>query len=143
MRALAEMNRQKYSDAEQDLLRSGMAPRSAAPYVQMGNLHGMEKQYAEAIKFYQQALDQDPTSTEALQGIMNIYLVQKQPDQAVAAARTQIAKSPSTGGFYDLLGTVLFQKKDLSGADAAFHKAIELDKNNSDALRETGPGTGR
>ncbi|MGB8988936.1 MAG: tetratricopeptide repeat protein [Candidatus Sulfotelmatobacter sp.] len=139
MRAVAEMNRQKYSDAEQDLTKvMGMSPRSVAPYVQMGNLHGMEKQYSEAIKFYQEALDKDPTSTEALQGIMNVYLLQKQPDQAVAAARTQIAKSPSTGAFYDLMGTVLFQKKDLSGADAAFHKAIELDKNNSDALLKLG-----
>ena len=45
---------------------------------------------------------------------------------------------PAPGAFYDLLGTVLFQKKDLSGADAAFHKAIELDKNNSDALVKLG-----
>ncbi len=139
MRALAEMNRQKYSDAEQDLTKvMGMAPRSAAPYIQMGNLYGMEKQYSEAIKFYQEALDKDPASTEALQGIMNVYLLQKQPDQAVAAARAQIAKSPGTGAFYDLLGTMLFQKKDLSGANAAFHKAIELDRNNSDALLKLG-----
>ena len=48
--------------------------------------------------------------------------------------RAQIAKAPNISGFYDLLGTALFLKKDLSGADAALHKAVELDKNNSDAL---------
>src|SRR3984885_13123134 len=69
---------------------------------------------------------------------MNVYLAQKQLDQAVAAARAQIAKSPGTGGFYDLLGTALFQKKDFSGAADAFHKAIELHKNNSDALLKLG-----
>jgi cellulose synthase operon protein C len=140
MRSLAEMNRQKYSDAEQDLTKAmGLAPASPAPYVQMGNLHQLQKQYAEAIKFYQQALDKDAASTDALQGIMNVYLAQKQPDHAVAAARTQIAKSPNTSGFYDLLGTALFDnKKDLSGAEAAFHKAIELDKNNADALLKLG-----
>ncbi|HEV3305482.1 MAG TPA: tetratricopeptide repeat protein [Candidatus Sulfotelmatobacter sp.] len=140
LRAMAEMNRQKYSDAQQDLTKAmGLAPGSPAPYVQMGTLYQLQKQYLEAIKFYQQALDKDAASTDALQGIMNVYLLQKQPDQAVAAARAQIAKSPDTGGFYDLLGTALFQnKKDLSGADAAFHKAIELDKNNSDALLKLG-----
>lgn len=140
MRALAEMDRQKYSDSEQDLTKAmGLAPGSPAPYVQMGNLHQRQKQYPEAIKFYQQALDKDAASTDALQGIMNVYLMQKQPDQAVAAARTQIAKSPNTSGFYDLLGTALFDnKKDLSAAEAAFHKAIELDKNNSDALLKLG-----
>ena len=46
MRALAEMNRQKYSGAEQDLTKAlSLAPASAAPYVQMGNLHQLQKQY--------------------------------------------------------------------------------------------------
>jgi tetratricopeptide (TPR) repeat protein len=140
MRALAEMNRQKYSDAEQDLRKAtDIAPGSPAPYVQMGNLHQLQKQYAEAVKFYQQALDKDPSSTDALQGMMNTYLAQKQYDQAIAAARAQLARTPDSSGFYDLLGTALFQnKKDLSGAEAAFRKAVELDKNNSDALLKLG-----
>lgn len=140
MRALAETNRQKYSDAQADLTKAmGVAPASAVPYVQMGNLYRAQKQFAQAISYYRQALDKDPSSTDSLQGIMNVYLMQKQPDQAIAAARTQVAKSPNVSGFYDLLGTSLFQdKKDLSGAEAAFHKAIELDKNNSDALLKLG-----
>ncbi|MFZ0762247.1 MAG: tetratricopeptide repeat protein [Candidatus Sulfotelmatobacter sp.] len=135
LRALAEMNRERFSDAEQDMNKAAeVAPGSPAPYVQMGNLHQLQKQYAEAIKFYQHALDLDAASTDGLQGMMNTYIAQKQLDQAIAAARAQIAKSPNTSGFYDLLGTALFQKKDFSGADAALHKAIALDKNNSDAL---------
>jgi cellulose synthase operon protein C len=135
LRALAEMNHQRFSEAEQDMRKAAeVAPGNPAPYVQMGNLHQLQKQYPEAIKFYQQALDKDPASSDALQGVMNTYLAQKQPDLAVAAAKSQIAKSPNVSGFYDLLGTALFQKKDYSGADAAFHKAVDLDKNNSDAL---------
>ncbi len=139
MRAMAEMNRERFSEAQQDLTKAmGVAPGIAAPYIQMGNLHLLEKHSMEAIKFYQQALDKEPASTDALQGIMNIYLGQKQPDQAIAAARIQIAKSPGISGFYDLLGTAMFQKKDLSGAEGAFRKAIEIDKNNSDALLKLG-----
>ena len=135
LRAVAEMNRRKYSDAEQDMRKASLvAPGSAAPWVQMGNLHQVQKQYAEAIKAYEQALDKDPSSTDGLQGVMNTYIAQKQLDQAIAAAKIQIAKSPNVSGFHDLLGTALFQKKDFKGADAAFTKAVELDKNNSDAL---------
>lgn len=134
-RALAEMSRQKYSEAEQDMRKGAeVDPASAAPYVQMGNLHQLQKQYAEAIKFYRQALDHDPASTDGLQGEMNTYIAEKDLDQAVAVARAQIAKVPNSSGFYDLLGTGLFQKKDYVGADSAFRKAVELDKNNSDAL---------
>jgi tetratricopeptide (TPR) repeat protein len=135
-RSLAEMARQKYSEAEQDLHKvMDLAPANPVAYVRMGNLHLAQKQYAEAAKFYQQALDRDAASTDGLQGLMKADLAQKQPDQALAAARAQIAKSPNNSGFYDLLGTALFEnKKDLSGADAAFHKALELDSSNSDAL---------
>ena len=134
-RLLAEMNRKKYSEAEQDMHKAAqLAPQSAAPYVQMGNLHGMQQQYGEAIKYYRQGLDKEQNSPDALQGLMNTYLAQKQVDAAIAAARAQIAKTPNSSGFYDLLGTALYQKKDFTAADAAFHKAIELDKNNSDAL---------
>jgi len=139
LRALAEMNRQKYSDAEQDLHKAtDLAPGSPIPYVQMGNLRLIQKQYAEALQFYQQALDKDPASSDALQGVMNTYLDQKQPEPAIAAARSQIAKTPNNSGFYDLLGTALFGKKDFSGAETAFRKAIELDKNNADALLKLG-----
>jgi len=75
--------------------------------------------YLEAIKFYRQALDKDAASTDALQGNHECLLLQKQPDQAIAAASAQIAKSPSTGGFYDLLARPCLQnKKILSGAEA-------------------------
>jgi cellulose synthase operon protein C len=136
LRALAEMSRQKFSEAEEDMRKAAeVAPASPAPYVQMGNLHQAQKQYAEAIKFYQQALDRDAASTEALHGMMKAYLAQKQPDQAISAALAQIAKTPNSSNFYDLFGTALFEnRKDFSGAEAAFRKAVELDKNNSDAL---------
>jgi tetratricopeptide (TPR) repeat protein len=70
---------------------------------------------------------------------MNTYFADKQPEKAIAAAHAQIAKSPNNANFYDLLGTALFNgKKDLPGAEAALRKAIELDKNNTDALEKLG-----
>jgi tetratricopeptide (TPR) repeat protein len=70
---------------------------------------------------------------------MNTYVAQKQYDKAITAANTQIAKSPNTSNFYDLLGTALFDgKKDYAGAEAALRKAIALDKNNVDALEKLG-----
>jgi len=70
---------------------------------------------------------------------MNTYLAQNQTDKAVAAANVQVAKSPNSSAFYDLLGTALFNsKKDLDAAEAAFRKSAELDKNNADALLKLG-----
>jgi tetratricopeptide (TPR) repeat protein len=135
-RAMVEMNRQKFADAESDLRKAmELAPKNSAPYVEMGAVRLLQKQFGEAEKFYQQALDMDPASSQALSGLMTTYVADKQPDKAIAAANERIAKVPNNSNFYDLLGTGLFNtRKDLKGAEAALRKAVELDKNNTDAL---------
>ncbi|HEY6372196.1 MAG TPA: tetratricopeptide repeat protein [Candidatus Sulfotelmatobacter sp.] len=140
LKGIADLARLKYADAQQDADEAAKrAPQSAAPLVQMGNIQLAQKHYADAEKFYQQALDRDPSSAEGLSGLMNTYFAQKEFDKAIAAANAQIAKSPNVANFYDLLGTALFNgKKDLPGAEAALRKAIELDKNNSDAIEKLG-----
>ena len=140
LKGIAELSRQQYSAAQQDAEQAALrAPSSPAPSVQMGNIQLAQKHYAEAEKFYQQALDKDPSFSDGLSGLMNTYFAEKQFDKAIAAANAQIAKSPNTANFYDLLGTALFNgKKDLPAAEAALRKAIELDKNNSDALEKLG-----
>jgi tetratricopeptide (TPR) repeat protein len=140
LKGIAELARQKYSDAQHDAEQAASrAPQSPAPLIQLGNIQLAQKHYADAEKFYQQALDKDPSSTEGLSGLMNTYFGQKQPDKAIAAAYAQIAKSPNNSNFYDLLGTALFNgKKDLPGAEANLRKAIQLDKNNVDALEKLG-----
>jgi tetratricopeptide (TPR) repeat protein len=139
-KGIADLARLKYNDAQQDAEHAMQrAPQIPAPYVQMGTIQLAQKHYPEAEKFYQQALDKDPSSAEGLSGLMNTYFAQKEYDKAIVAANTQIAKSPNNANFYDLLGTALFNgKKDLPGAEAALHKAIELDKNNSDAIEKLG-----
>jgi tetratricopeptide (TPR) repeat protein len=140
LRAVVEINRQKFSDAETDLRQAmQLAPASPAPYIQMGAMRLAQKQFGEAEKFYQQALEKDPSSAEGLRGLMAAYIQDKQVDKALAAANDQIAKSPNNSSFYDLLGTVLFEsKKDTKGAEAALRKAVELDKSNSNALVKLG-----
>ncbi len=136
LRALAEVNRNRFDAAERDARRAiAVAPQSAFGYVQMGNLKFAEKQYGDAAKAYQDALERNAGSTDALRGLMNTYVAQKQPNKAIAAARAQIASAPNSSSFYDLLGAALFHfARDLNGADAALEKSIALDENNSDAV---------
>jgi tetratricopeptide (TPR) repeat protein len=140
LKGMAEIARQRYSEGQKDAeLAMQRAPQSPAPYVQMGNVHLAQKQYADALKYYQGALEKDPGSSEGLSGVMNTYFVQKQFDKGIEAANAQIAKSPGNSAFYDLLGTALFNgRKDLPAAGAALQKAVDLDKNNVDALEKLG-----
>jgi tetratricopeptide (TPR) repeat protein len=136
LRALSNINRQHYPEAEQDIDKAiEIAPQNAFGYVQMGNLRLVQKQYSDAAKAYQDALDRNANSTDALRGLASAYIAEKQVDKAVDVAKVQIGKSPNNSSFYALLGTVLSRNKgDLSGAEAAFEKSVGLDKQNSDAL---------
>lgn len=140
LKGIAELGLRKFADAQQDDEQArNRAPNSSAPYVQLGNVQLAQKHYGDAEKFYQQALEKDSGSSDGLRGLMTVYVEQKQYDKAITAANAQIAKSPANSNFYDLLGTALFDgKKDYSGADAALRKAIELDKNNTDAWEKLG-----
>ena len=135
LRALSNINRKRFSGAEADIRKAiEISPQSAFGYVQLGNLKFAENQFENAVKAYQQALNLNQNSKDALRGLMNAYVAQKRVDQAIAAANAQIAKSPNNSGFFALLGTALFQNhRDLEGAEAAFKKSTELNKNDFDA----------
>jgi tetratricopeptide (TPR) repeat protein len=136
LRALSNINRQHYAEAEEDIHKAiDIAPQAAPGYVQMGNLKLVQKQYSDAIAAYQQALDRNANSTDALRGLMSAYIAQKQVDKAIDAARVQIAKSPNNSRFYDMLGSALsLGKRSIGEVEAAFEKAVALDNTNSDAL---------
>ncbi len=140
LRAVSEINKKQFSLAEEDIHKAiAVDPQSQLGYVQLGNLKFAQKQYSDASKAYQDALNRDPNSTDALRGLINTYLAQNQPDMAVAAANAQIAKAPSNASFYYLLGSVLFRdKKDLSGAEAAFTRSLQLDANNLGTMIQLG-----
>jgi tetratricopeptide (TPR) repeat protein len=97
-----------------------------------------QNQYAEAQKDYQQALDQDPTSTDALGGILNVDQAQKQPDRAIARLKTQLSRYPQNVGFHIMLGALLEARGDLAGAEQEFKQASDLDKKNTEALVRLG-----
>lgn len=132
LRALSSINRNQFEEAERDVRRAiSVGPQSAFGYVEMGNLRFAQKQYADAAKAYQDALDRNAGSTDALHGLMNTYLAENQPDKAIAAAQAQASKSPGNSSFYDLLGSALVHSRnDLSGADTAFQKAVTVDPHN-------------
>jgi tetratricopeptide (TPR) repeat protein len=106
--------------------------------VQLGNLRMAQKQLPEAQKAFQQALDQDPNSTDALGGVLNVDQEQKQPDKALATAKAQSDKYPKNAGFHIMVGALLEQKKDLAAAEAEFKQASDLDKKNGEARVKLG-----
>jgi tetratricopeptide (TPR) repeat protein len=139
MRAFSLMARKQYPAAEMDARKAlQMAPQAGVGYLEMGHLNAVQQRFSEAESWYKQSLVHDPNSADTLRGLVNIYVAQKQTDKAIAAANAQISVSPNNSAFYDLLGSLLVNKKDYKGSETALKKAVELDKHNADAIATLG-----
>jgi tetratricopeptide (TPR) repeat protein len=134
MRALALMTQKQFAGAEQDARKAiELAPQSGAGYLEMGNLRFIQHQFSDAENWFKQALSRDPNLTDALQGLVNVYTLEKKPQEALAAANQQIAISPSNSSFYDVLGSLYLNRADYPNAVSALKKSVELNKTNADA----------
>ena len=70
---------------------------------------------------------------------MQVYLLENQIDKALGAGGDADCQGARTTYTLDyLLGSVLFEKKDLEGAEAAFKQSAQLNPNNTDALLKLG-----
>ena len=139
LKGVVDLSRRQYAEAQQDAQEAlKRDPKGPKPYVQLGTIQLSQKHFADAEKYYQQALEKDPSSSDGLAGLMNTYFAENQLDKAIAAANAQIAKVPNNSSFYDHLGSALLKKKDYPAAEAALRKAVDLDKNNVDAIVKLG-----
>ena len=62
------------------------------------------------------------------------YILQKQSDKAIARVKLQIERQPKSSASHVLLASLLFDAKDLSGAQANAQQALQLDSNNFQAV---------
>jgi tetratricopeptide (TPR) repeat protein len=121
--------------AEADLKRAiSVAPDNAAGYARMGDLRAAQKKFDEAQKYYSEALKRNPSALDALTGLINVALEQRQLPTALRVVQDQIAKVPDSSGFYVLLGQIELRNQDSAKAEQAFQKATDLDKNNVNAF---------
>jgi Flp pilus assembly protein TadD len=134
LRATAETNLNRFAAAEADLREARqLAPETAGPYVQTGHLRLAQGRVQDARACYEQALKADPTSLEALRGLVDLYLREKQPDEALARLEAQTSEA-NTGGYHYLRAVALLNKQDLAAGELELQQAIALDKSNVEAI---------
>jgi tetratricopeptide (TPR) repeat protein len=134
-RAMAEANQKQPDKAEADLNKAiQLAPQNPLGFAKMGEWRLTQRRYAEAEKFYEQALVRDPNFSDALRGLIATYTEEKQPARALARVQAQITKAPQNSDYYFILGGLQVNKKDFAAAESSLRKAISLDQNNMNAF---------
>lgn len=134
--AIAEFKRDNDAvKAEADMKTAiAVAPRSAIGYLELGKLRLYQKRLPEAVTLFEQALQYDPDSVEALRLLVACDETQKQPEKALARVNQQIGIRPQNSGFLDILAQLQMQSKNLDQAAATAEKAMHLSPGDNEAV---------
>jgi tetratricopeptide (TPR) repeat protein len=137
LRAVAEDFKRDPTGAEADLNKAmEVAPRNPSGFTAMAQLRTSQKRYADAEKYYRQALSIDPNSTQALRGLVALFVGEKQLDKAIAEVSDMIAKAPENSAYYTLEATFLLGRKppEFNKAETDLLKASDLNKSDATPL---------
>jgi tetratricopeptide (TPR) repeat protein len=134
MRANARLLQRQAAAAEADLQKAiELAPQQAAPYARLALLRTTQRRYPEAERLYEEALQRDQRSAEALQGLVNTFLQQKQPARAMDRVTAQVGVAPTSAN-YQIMAALLEQQKQHEKSESCLQKALELDPENATAF---------
>jgi tetratricopeptide (TPR) repeat protein len=102
-------------------------PKNVGAMVQLGNTYFDAERYADAIKWYEQALSLDPKNADASTDLGVSYYYTNRADDALKQFEQSLRIDPKHTKTLLNQGIVLaFGKQDLAGAAASWRKVVEL-----------------
>ena len=102
-------------------------PRDAETRVQLGNLYFDAERFAEAARWYEDALTVDPKNVNASTDLGIAYYYMNQADRALAQFERSLAIDPRHSKTLLNVGIVrAFGKQDLEGAARAWQQVLEV-----------------
>ena len=84
------------------------------------------------------ALELQPNSVVALNGLVTLDVVEKRPDAARATLESRLASAPNDEALLFLAGNVYLTIGDAQRAESLFQKVLQLDPANFDAVYNAG-----
>jgi putative PEP-CTERM system TPR-repeat lipoprotein len=102
---------------------ASVAPKRAAPHLQMARLHAMMNNLPAAEKDLNTALKLEPNFAPALVAKAELAIQQSKPDQALAIARQMQKANPKSPMGYGLEGDLLFKQSKFAPAARAYEQA--------------------
>ena len=108
-------------------------PRSAERHYALGVSLVAGQQTSEARKEFETALALAPDRVEAVRQLVNLDLLEKRPDVALARVQKQIAVAGRSAKLVLLLASVQGARGNQAGAEEAYEEAIQLDPGHAEA----------
>lgn len=125
-----------FDESRAAALQAAIAKNSAdvQSRVQLADMNFDSERFAEAAKWYEDALKVDPKNVSASTDLGIAYYYMNQPDRALAQFDRSLAIDPKHTKTHLNIGIVrAFAKKDLTGAAAAWRQVIALAPDSAEA----------
>ena len=130
-RGLASLELGKLTEARIDLQEvHNKSPNSSAAMVNLAKVAVAEKNLAEAANLYEKALKADAKNFDALSGLVNIFIKQKQFELATARVGRVIeaaAQTDSTAALHYLNANIYTAQNNAAAAETELKRAMEID----------------
>jgi tetratricopeptide (TPR) repeat protein len=106
-------------------------PNSPDVYYQMGLLNLYERKFKDAEDTFRKSYDLNPTSARGLMGVVETYMAENKPDQALSVLQAESAKAPNRLEFKLAAGNVCSRAGKFDEAVGEYQKVLDgLDKNS-------------
>lgn len=123
----ALMGMKRYRESRQ-VLEGMLDEKSPSPDVlfQMGVVHLAEKKYREAEAAFQRAYQLNPNNHRGLMGIVETYVAQNRPDEAIGLLRQEARRAPDKVELRVAIGNTAVRTGRYDTAVAEFQQALAL-----------------
>jgi tetratricopeptide (TPR) repeat protein len=133
-RGLANLQLGKITEAKADLQEVlNNSPKSSGAMINLAKVFAAEKNLAEALRLYDNALAADAKNFDALSGVIGILNRQQQFAQAHAKIDEFLARNADrkdvSAALHYLKSDIFIAEKNADAAEAELKKAMELDEN--------------
>lgn len=114
-----------------------MAQKEVRQNIRKGNKAYNEQKYSEAVRFYQEAIKENPQSPEANYNLGNVFYKQKEWDKTIEQMNhylTIVNEDPlKMSAAWHNIGNALLQKKEVEKAIEAYKNALRLNPEDEES----------
>jgi len=111
-----------------------LAPNNKDNHLLLGRLYRLNNEMLKAENEFKTAMRLDPGSEEAVTSLAYLYNEEGDAKRAIQALNS-VAENDRSDKLYSALGYTYEEQKDYKNAVAAYRKAVDLNKDNLDAVR--------
>lgn len=130
VRGTANAQLRNFAASRQDLTTArDYAPTYTDVYVNLAALSVAEGKYDDAITFYENALSHSAADFKALNGLIGLYALRKEPSKGHEKLDAVLATYPNDPQLHFLKAQVYSYEQNAQAAETELRKALELDPN--------------